>query len=443
MSRQRHNVFNPITIDVDGPFGLAVCQPSTVPRPFVGVKGSVDPFEAQRSELYQPSIEKSIGNLTALGELEEIYAECGNPTGSTITNTESNYGGRKMSTMPRPFASVHCHNHHSTQRSFSVDMNHSYGKTGVRKSVIYHPDYSCSAHSAVSYSPSTPSTNNKKKKRMRACCCIVGSHLATIIFTLLIVAVSLLVVQLKSRPGVSEEKSLNEMSINNGSDSSASKIFEHQERENKSSSHKVRIMKEESQVYQNQSHQINEDTNIDVIRFETSTTMQKNEFSGKNTLDARLVEQKNYNLITETKNKISETTASIITKKDITANHQDVTILMNENNTHSCCQMLNLSSTGETKRLYPYVIGLYRLVDTARNVYQKKGQKRFISRPQGLTRRGVNTFSWGINSNPDGKWGWIKAFKNADCPDLIDHWKAYDTTKKTWVADRTIAFQCI
>merc|ERR1719347_2411080 len=260
MSRQGHNVFNPITIDVDGPFGLAVCQPSTVPRPFVGVKDTVDILERQRSKFYQPSIEKSIGNLTALGELEDIYAECGNPTGSTITATESNYGGRKMSTMPRPFASVHCHDHHSAQRSFSVDMNHSYGKTGVRKSVIYHPDYSCAAHSTVSYSPSTNTTTNNKK-RIRTCCCIVGSHLATVIFTLFIVAVSLLVIQLKTRPGVSEEKSLDEMSSNNWIDSPASKSFKHMDggRVNKSLTNITRTKKENSLVYlQNRSHKNNE-----------------------------------------------------------------------------------------------------------------------------------------------------------------------------------------
>ena len=83
MSKHGYNVFNPITIDVDGPFGLAVCQPSTVPRPFVAKA-------VPKSKCCRPTIEESIGNLTALGELEEIYAECGNPGESVATTPEIN-----------------------------------------------------------------------------------------------------------------------------------------------------------------------------------------------------------------------------------------------------------------------------------------------------------------------------------------------------------------
>ena len=182
--------FHPITIDVDGPFGLAVCQPSTVPRPFVAK-------EVQKSKCHRPTIEESIGNLTALGELEEIYAECGNPSESIITTPETNYGARKMQTMPRPFSSIHCHDQHSAHaRSFSVDMHHSFansslGHPNVRlgNTVLYHPDYSTTAPSTVSLSPSTTSRyTRKERKKIKTCCCIFGSHVATIIFTLFLVA---------------------------------------------------------------------------------------------------------------------------------------------------------------------------------------------------------------------------------------------------------------
>ena len=114
-----------------------------------------------------------------------------------------------------------------------------------------------------------------------------------------------------------------------------------------------------------------------------------------------------------------------------------------KNNEELCCKTLNLTSTGETLNLYSFVLGVYHLTEDDRTVYKKEGQNRFISRPPGLTRKGVNTFSWGLNSNPDGKWGWIKAFGDGKCPHLIGHWKAYDRKKKTWVADEALTFQCI
>ena len=147
---------------------------------------------------------------------------------------------------------------------------------------------------------------------------------------------------------------------------------------------------------------------------------------------------------TEQQNDISlyltRETTSIKTVAKMT---KDVTRKIMENNAQICCQKLSLTSTGETKELYPFVIGVYHLTNDSRVIYAKEGQKRFISRPPGLTRRGMNTFSWGLNNNPDGKWGWIKAFSNAECPDMIDHWKAYDKIRKTWVADNTLTFQCL
>ena len=126
---------------------------------------------------------------------------------------------------------------------------------------------------------------------------------------------------------------------------------------------------------------------------------------------------------------VTETINDQTTKKEVLQN--------------KCCRKVNLTSTEETQKLYPFVIGIYELSDNDRIVYKKEGQARFISRPPGLTRKGLNTFSWGVNSNPDGKWGWIKAFSGGDCPHQIDHWKAYDRTRKIWISDLSLSMQCI
>jgi hypothetical protein len=195
-----YNVFNPITIDVDGPFGLAVCQPSTVPRPFIGVKNSsTNSSSLPNHKIFSQSIEKSMNNLQRLDEVEEIYAECGENCGTSVTCPESNYGSRKMSTMPRPFASVRCHSPNSHRRSFSVDMQHSISNMKLGPHIIMerypnnircNPENKYICPSIILTEAASTSSKNKRKKsaRVRKCLCIVGSHIATILFTLLSVA---------------------------------------------------------------------------------------------------------------------------------------------------------------------------------------------------------------------------------------------------------------
>eukprot|EP00091_Calanus_sinicus_P016738 TRINITY_DN36268_c0_g1_i1.p1 TRINITY_DN36268_c0_g1~~TRINITY_DN36268_c0_g1_i1.p1 ORF type:complete len:144 (-),score=19.18 TRINITY_DN36268_c0_g1_i1:116-547(-) len=98
-----YNVFNPVTIDIDGPFGLGVCQPSTVPRPFVGeqnLSSNSSTFQAASHNIpnhkkLSPSIEKEMNNLQSFDEVEEIYAECGENCGSSVTSPEPHYVSRK------------------------------------------------------------------------------------------------------------------------------------------------------------------------------------------------------------------------------------------------------------------------------------------------------------------------------------------------------------
>ena len=202
-----YNVFNPITIDVDGPFGLAVCQPSTVPRPFIGVTNSASISSSLRAgsverpnhNIFSPSIEKSMNNLQRLYEVEEIYAECGGNCENSVTSPESNYGSRKMSTMPSPFASVRCHSPNSHRRSFSVDMQHSISNMKLGPHIIlerssnntrFNPENKFVCPSIIVTEAASTSSKNKRKKsaRVRKCLCTVGSHIATILFTLLSVA---------------------------------------------------------------------------------------------------------------------------------------------------------------------------------------------------------------------------------------------------------------
>jgi hypothetical protein len=124
------------------------------------------------------------------------------------------------------------------------------------------------------------------------------------------------------------------------------------------------------------------------------------------------------------------------------SNKDDVTKKL-EMTQNKCCRKIQFTSTAETQKLYPFVLGIYELIDDVKTVYKKQGQVRFISRPQGVTSKGVNTFSWGVNSNPKGKWGWIKAFSAGDCPHLISKWRAYDKARKTWVSDSTLVMQCV
>merc|ERR1711892_926054 len=214
-----YNVFNPITIDVDGPFGLAVCQPSTVPRPFIGVKTSVDSSKMPQQGIYSPCINELTSDLHGLDELEEIYAECGAACTASVTSPETSYASRKMSTMPRPFASVHCHSPNSVRRSFSVDMHHSHSfantnmgppriiescRNSVRTpcSIRCNSVNQCGGPSYImtnSIGSSSIRSRRQKPKKIKRCCCMFGSHVATMIFTLFSVAVAFLVLQIIAR----------------------------------------------------------------------------------------------------------------------------------------------------------------------------------------------------------------------------------------------------
>ena len=105
-----------------------------------------------------------------------------------------------------------------------------------------------------------------------------------------------------------------------------------------------------------------------------------------------------------------------------------------------CCKVLKMMSTNATSDLYPFLVGTYIVQSGKTAVYKMKDQKRFISRPPS---KGLTKFSWGVNSNPKAKWGWLKAFSDGDCPDDIVNWRAYDGQKKQWVKDWSLSFNCV
>ena len=269
----------------------------------------------------------------------------------------------------------------------------------------------------------------------------------------LFISVVLLVVQISTRPGlVTVEKITKELPRSNWDDNTSYQTSKPRQWLGESSTTRG------LQTTRAKNKQVNDDvddqsnlkeeekkanTKREVREFEKTTKLSKVEIitttrKQQNDISLYLTRQIIPLLSTTTTKTTSMKTVSVNERnKDVTRN------IMKNRKGQICCQKLSLTSTGETKELYPFVIGVYHLTNDSRIIYAKEGQKRFISRPPGLTRRGMNTFSWGLNSNPGGKWGWIKAFSNAECPDMIDHWKAYDKIRKTWVADNTLTFQCL
>lgn len=107
-----------------------------------------------------------------------------------------------------------------------------------------------------------------------------------------------------------------------------------------------------------------------------------------------------------------------------------------------CCRQIQLISTDQTYELYPSLVGTYELHDDMKDVYKMKGKQRFLSRPEGKSDKGKNTYNWGVNSNPGAKWGWIKAFRSGRCPDKISKWRYFDKNTNRWSVDRTLVVRC-
>lgn len=109
-----------------------------------------------------------------------------------------------------------------------------------------------------------------------------------------------------------------------------------------------------------------------------------------------------------------------------------------------CCKNIKITSTGIVSEMYPYLLGVYENKEQPNTspVYKMENENRFLSRPYGFTKSGTHTYSWGINSKPNGKWGWIKAFSEGPCPDIIRQWKVYNQKSNKWIIDKTLNITC-
>ena len=109
-----------------------------------------------------------------------------------------------------------------------------------------------------------------------------------------------------------------------------------------------------------------------------------------------------------------------------------------------CCKNIKITSTGIVSEMYPFLLGVYENhePDNTSPVYKMENQNRFLSRPYGFTKSGTHTYSWGVNSNPTGKWGWIKAFRSGPCPHLISQWKVFHHKINKWITDKTLKITC-
>ena len=110
-----------------------------------------------------------------------------------------------------------------------------------------------------------------------------------------------------------------------------------------------------------------------------------------------------------------------------------------------CCQHVKVSSSGLVAKMYPFVMGEYENHESSEvsPIYKMKNEERFLFRPIGFTKSGINTYSWGINNSRNGKWGWIKAFQLGHCPHNIQRWKAFDEKSRRWILDQSFRISCI
>ena len=109
-----------------------------------------------------------------------------------------------------------------------------------------------------------------------------------------------------------------------------------------------------------------------------------------------------------------------------------------------CCKNLKISSSGIVSEMYPFLLGVYENQEASDSspVYKMENQNRFLSRPYGFSKSGTHTYSWGVNSSPMGKWGWIKAFSSGACPHQVKKWRVFHPNIKKWVSDNTLNITC-
>jgi len=105
-----------------------------------------------------------------------------------------------------------------------------------------------------------------------------------------------------------------------------------------------------------------------------------------------------------------------------------------------CCRKVRVSSTGVAVQLYSFMFGLYKqLPSSKQKTYRKIGSQQFLTRP-GQNISSGQSYTWGVNSNPQQTWGWIRAMEAADCPHEVKHWRVWNGQK--WIRDPSLTVVC-
>ena len=96
--------------------------------------------------------------------------------------------------------------------------------------------------------------------------------------------------------------------------------------------------------------------------------------------------------------------------------------------------------------MYPFLIGVYKKQEMELNhlVYKKIGGNNplFMFRPSGVTGSGSFGYSWGVNSNLGGNWGWLRSQVGVGCPHSQHRWFVYNMDERKWVVDWTLKISC-
>ena len=109
-----------------------------------------------------------------------------------------------------------------------------------------------------------------------------------------------------------------------------------------------------------------------------------------------------------------------------------------------CCLTLKISSEAETVQMYPRVLGTYKMDKNKRSHYKNNEKNVYLSKPMGRsgTMQGAS-FTWGVNSDPDKTWGWVRAVRDGECPERITQWAVYDQGTRGWTRDSTLKIHCV
>ena len=107
-----------------------------------------------------------------------------------------------------------------------------------------------------------------------------------------------------------------------------------------------------------------------------------------------------------------------------------------------CCLSLIISSEAKTVKMYPNVLGTYKIEQ--RSYYKNTEKNVYLAKPfrsSELTQEA--SFTWGVNSSPQQTWGWVRAVRDQECPEEVEQWAVYDQVSRGWTRDNTLKIHCV